>query len=299
MSSSKIKVIIQYYKKSITLDLPPNRTLSTLREKAVSYFYPINHPFIMFYQNQDLTYIENKTIGEVFGVKNIVTVKLVSSNDKENFPKDIYSNKPKKTCVECDEQKFLNYYCRDCNKFICKECRISKECKHYIHRIIQLFKENEITKNIELYRQVLQNDLNKLKMQVKKLETLENNEVNSALWKKILSEKLDKICELIENKKEGIINLENPIQDSKEVNEKIRNLKESLFKEREDAAINEEVIHDPLIEFSRINEFDNDLKNYKNIADTQINNEKIREEVDEVFNSITNDFEKSCSENIV
>ena len=58
-------------------------------------------------------------------------------------------------------------------------------------------------------------------MQVKKLETLENNEVNSALWKKILSEKLDKICELIENKKEGIINLENPIQDSKEVNEKI------------------------------------------------------------------------------
>ena len=44
-------------------------------------------------------------------------------------------------------------------------------------------------------------------MQVKKLETLENNEVNSALWKKILNEKLDKICKLIENKKEGIINL--------------------------------------------------------------------------------------------
>ena len=297
--SSKIKVTIQYYKKSITLDLPPNRPLRTLREKAVSYFYPINQSFIMFYQNQDLTYIEDKTIGEVFGVKNIVTVKLISTNDKDNYPKDIYTNKPKNECLECGEKKFLIYYCRDCNKFMCKECRINRETSHYAHRIIQLFKENEIAKNIELYRQVLQNDLNKLKMQVKKLETLENNEVNSALWKKILSEKLDKICELIENKKEGIINLENPIQDSKEVNEKIRNLKESLFKEREDAAINEEVIHDPLIEFSRINEFDNDLKNYKNIADTQINNEKIREEVDEVFNSIINDFEKSCSENIV
>ena len=297
--SSKIKVTIQYYKKSITLDLPPNRPLRTLREKAVSYFYPINQSFIMFYQNQDLTYIEDKTIGEVFGVKNIVTVKLISTNDKENYPKDIYTNKPKNECLECGEKKFLIYYCRDCNKFMCKECRINRETSHYTHRIIQLFKENEIKKNIELYKQILQNDLNNLKNQVKKLQNLENNEVNSALWKKILSEKLDKICELIENKKEGIINLENPIQDSKEVNEKIRNLKESLFKEREDAAINEEVIHDPLIEFSRINEFDNDLKNYKNIADTQINNEKIREEVDEVFNSITNDFEKSCSENIV
>ena len=52
--SSKIKVTIQYYKKTITLDLPQNRPLRTLREKAVSYFYPINQPFFMFYQNQDL-----------------------------------------------------------------------------------------------------------------------------------------------------------------------------------------------------------------------------------------------------
>ena len=182
---------------------------------------------------------------------------------------------------------------------MCKECRINRETSHYAHRIIQLFKENEIKKNIELYRQVLQNDLNNLKNQVKKLQNLENNEVNSALWKKILSEKLDKICQLIEEKKEEIVNIDNPIQDSKEVNEKIRDLKESLFKEREESAINEEVINDPLIEFSRINQYDNDLNNYKRTADNQINNEKIREEVDEVFNSITTDFEKSCSENIV
>ena len=297
--SSKIKVTIQYYKKSITLDLPPNRPLRTLREKAVSYFYPINQSFIMFYQNQDLTYIEDKTIGEVFGVKNIVTVKLISTNDKDNYPKDIYTNKPKNECLECGEKKFLIYYCRDCNKFMYKECRINRETSHYAHRIIQLFKENEIKKNIELYRQVLQNDLNNLKNQVKKLQNLENNEVNSALWKKILSEKLDKICQLIEEKKEEIVNIDNPIQDSKEVNEKIRDLKESLFKEREESAINEEVINDPLIEFSRINQYDNDLNNYKRTADNQINNEKIREEVDDVFNNISNDFEKSCSENIV
>ena len=297
--SSKIKITIQYYNKSITLDLPSNRLIRTIREKAVSYFYPINQPFYMFYQNQDLTYVENKTIGDVFGVKNMVKVKLISSDDKENFPKDIFSNQPNKNCHECSEKKFLNYYCRDCNIFLCKDCRIQKRNRHYQHRIIQLFQENEIKKNIELYRQVLQNDLNILKNKVKKLQNLENNEVNSALWKKNLTEKIEKICQLIENKKEEIIKIENPIQDSKEVNEKIRNFKDSLFKEREESSISEEVINDPLIEFSQVNKFDNDLNNYKRTSDIQINNEKIREEIDDVFISIKNDFERVCNENNV
>ncbi len=297
--SSKIKITIQYYNKSITLDLPPNRLIRTIREKAVSYFYPINQPFYMFYQNQDLTYVENKTIGDVFGVKNMVKVKLISFDDKENFPKDIFSNQPNKNCHECNEKKFLNYYCRDCNIFLCKDCRIQKRNRHYQHRIIQLFQENEIKKNIELYRQVLQNDLNILKNKVKKLQNLENNEVNSALWKKNLTEKIEKICQLIENKKEEIIKIENPIQDSKEVNEKIRNFKDSLFKEREESSISEDVINDPLIEFSQVNKFDNDLNNYKRTSDIQINNEKIREEIDDVFISIKNDFERVCNENNV
>ncbi len=297
--TSKIKITIQYYNKSITLDLPPNRLIRTIREKAVSYFYPINQPFYMFYQNQDLTYVENKTIGDVFGVKNMVKVKLISFDDKENFPKDIFSNQPNKNCHECNEKKFLNYYCRDCNIFLCKDCRIQKRNRHYQHRIIQLFQENEIKKNIELYRQVLQNDLNILKNKVKKLQNLENNEVNSALWKKNLTEKIEKICQLIENKKEEIIKIENPIQDSKEVNEKIRNFKDSLFKEREESSISEDVINDPLIEFSQVNKFDNDLNNYKRTSDIQINNEKIREEIDDVFISIKNDFERVCNENNV
>jgi hypothetical protein len=297
--SSKIKITIQYYNKSITLDLPSNRLIRTIREKAVSYFYPINQPFYMFYQNQDLTYVENKTIGDVFGVKNMVKVKLISFDDKENFPKDIFSNQPNKNCHECNEKKFLNYYCRDCNIFLCKDCRIQKRNRHYQHRIIQLFQENEIKKNIELYRQVLQNDLNILKNKVKKLQNLENNEVNSALWKKNLTEKIEKICQLIENKKEEIIKIENPIQDSKEVNEKIRNFKDSLFKEREESSISEDVINDPLIEFSQVNKFDNDLNNYKRTSDIQINNEKIREEIDDVFISIKNDFERVCNENNV
>ena len=297
--TSKIKITIQYYNKSITLDLPSNRLIRTIREKAVSYFYPINQPFYMFYQNQDLTYVENKTIGDVFGVKNMVKVKLISFDDKENFPKDIFSNQPNKNCHECNEKKFLNYYCRDCNIFLCKDCRIQKRNRHYQHRIIQLFQENEIKKNIELYRQVLQNDLNNLKNQVKKLQNLENNEVNSALWKKNLTEKIEKICQLIENKKEEIIKIENPIQDSKEVNEKIRNFKDSLFKEREESSISEDVINDPLIEFSQVNKFDNDLNNYKRTSDIQINNEKIREEIDDVFNTIKKDFEKVCNENNV
>ena len=297
--TSKIKITIQYYNKSITLDLPSNRPIRTLREKAVSYFYPINQTFYMFYQNQDLTFVENKTIGEIFVGKNIVKVKLISSDDKENFPKDIFSNQPKKKCNDCNEIKFLNYYCRDCNFFICKDCRIQKRNRHYQHRTIQLFQENEIKKNIELYRQVLQNDLNILKNKVKKLQYLENNEVNSALWKKNLSEKIEKICQLIENKKEDIIKIENPIQDSKEVNEKIRNFKDCLFKEREESSINENVINDPLIEFSQINKLDNDLNNYKRTSDIQINNEKIREEIDDVFNTIKNDFEKVCNENNV
>ena len=297
--SSKIKITIQYYNKSITLDLPSNRLIRTIREKAVSYFYPINQPFYIFYQNQDLTYVENKTIGDVFGVKNMVKVKLISFDDKENFPKDIFSNQPNKNCHECNEKKFLNYYCRDCNIFLCKDCRIQKRNRHYQHRIIQLFQENEIKKNIELYRQVLQNDLNILKNKVKKLQNLENNEVNSALWKKNLTEKIEKICQLIENKKEEIIKIENPIQDSKEVNEKIRNFKDSLFKEREESSISEDVINDPLIEFSQVNKFDNDLNNYKRTSDIQINNEKIREEIDDVFISIKNDFERVCNENNV
>ncbi len=81
--------------------------------------------------------------------------------------------------------------------------------------------------------------------------------------------------------------------------EKNRNFKDSLFKEREESSISEDVINDPLIEFSQVNKFDNDLNNYKKTSDIQINNEKIREDIDDVFKSIKSDFEKVCNENNV
>ena len=67
--SEKIKITINYFKKSFTIDINRSLKINFLREKALKTFYPISNTFYMFFKNQDLTPLENKSLSEVFGIK--------------------------------------------------------------------------------------------------------------------------------------------------------------------------------------------------------------------------------------
>ena len=109
-----------------------------------------------FEKKEDLSTVEDKLLGDIFGARNLIilTLKEINSNTK-------LVNSQKKFCKECTTENQgtneISYYCRDCNSFICKSCRLNSESgKHYNHSIIQLFDntDNKGTKrNVELYKQ--------------------------------------------------------------------------------------------------------------------------------------------------
>ena len=112
--------------------------------------------------------VEDKLLGNIFGTRNLIILTIKENNN--NSANIIQNNTPKIFCKECVENQGTNevsYYCRDCNSFICKVCRLNSESgQHYNHSIIQLFDNNDnkgTKRNIELYKQLLMNDINLVK----------------------------------------------------------------------------------------------------------------------------------------
>ena len=291
MNKDNIKIKITYNSKSLTVDVQRNKPFKILREKTQSFFFPLPQYYSFFEKKTDLTSLEDKNLGEVFGTRNLVILSLKESNPYvQSKLKDSNSSK-KKLCTECENNNEISYYCRECNIFICKTCRLDSENgKHYKHQIVQLFDDNDnkgLKRNVELYKQLLMNDINMVKNKINKCNSINSNKVDITVYKKILYEKVLLIGKLLykineetkKNEKEEII------KDKSDI-EKIRNDLEFI---RNDNTI-VEINNDPLIEFNKINEFDKKLIDMNAKMKEQIHNNKIMEMIENTEDNVENLF---------
>ena len=296
--SEKIKITINYYKKSFTIDINRTLKINYLREKALKTFYPISNTFYMFFKNQDLTPLENKSLSEVFGIKNKININLINYNDYENLPKITTKNNLKK-CNECNELKELVYYCRECNEFFCKDCRVNPENKHYNHNLIQLFNsENSTNKNIELYKHLLISEINNIKNnEIKKIIEYKNECIEAEVLKKIINDKIEKVIKLLNIKKKGFKDLSEDkiVKNSSEVRQKILEIRLGLDNEVNAESLST-ILKDPLIEFNKYNKWDQDFKEYKNNINTQIFNYNLSENIIQDCDKLNNALEKNFKE---
>ena len=296
MSKDSLKIKITYNSKSLTVDVPRNKPFKILREKTQSFFFPLPQYYSYFEKKTDLTPFEDKNLGEIFGTRNLIILTLKESNPyMQSKAKELNSEK-KQICPECENNNEVSYYCRECNTFICKPCRLDEENgKHYSHELVQLFDNNDnkgVKRNVELYKQLLMNDINLIKNKINKCNNINSNKVDITVYKKILLEKVLLIGKLLykineetkKNEKEEII------KDKSDI-EKIRNDLEFIRNDDTIVAIN----NDPLIEFNKINEFDKQLIDINAKMKEQIHNNNImlmientENKVESLFNDLIN-----------
>jgi len=291
MNKDSLKIKIIYNSKNLTVEIQRNKPFKILREKTQSFFFPLPQYYSFFEKKVDLTPLEDKPLGEIFGTRNLIILTIKESNPYTQSKMKISNSNKKIICTECDNNNEVAYYCRECNKFICKACRLDSENgKHYEHPIVQLFDDNDnkgLKRNVELYKQLLMNDLNIIKNKINKYNNINSNKVDITVYKKVLFEKVLLIGKLLykinedtkKNEKEDII------KDKTDI-EKIRNDLEFI---RNDNTI-VEINNDPLIEFNKINEFDKKLIDMNKKMKEQMHNNKIFDMIGNTENKVENYF---------
>ena len=293
MSKDSIKIKIIFNGKNLTVEVPKNKPFKILREKAHSFFFPLPQYYSFYEKKVELSSVEEKLLGDIFGTRNLIilTIKETNVNSANNKQND-----SKNFCKECSDNNEVSYYCRDCNSFICKNCRLNSESgAHYNHSIIQLFDNNDgkgMKRNVELYKQLLMNDLNIIKNRINKCNSLNNNKVDFSVWKKVLYEKVLLIAKLLYKKNEELDKIEEDqiVKDKSEV-DTIRSELENI---RNDNNI-VEITSDPLIEFNKINEYDKKLMIFNERLKSQIKNYKIQTQIDSTETQVEQLFEKLSS----
>ena len=300
MYKDSIKIKIIYNGKNLTVEVPKNKKFKILREKAQAFFYPLPQQYTFYEKKVDLGTVEEKLLGQIFGTRNLIILTIKEINTSTMNSKQ--SAGSKKLCTECNESDGSHevaYYCRECNSFICKACRLNSENgAHYNHSIIQLFDNSDnkgIKRNVELYKQLLMSDINAVKNKINKCNSINSNKVDLSVWKKNILEKVVLIGKLLYKKNEEIETIEEDqiIKDKSEV-ETIRNDLEFI---RNDDNISE-IKADPLIEFNKINEFDKKLMDFNTKLNKQVKNNKIQNQIESVEEQVDSLFENLTTNTI-
>jgi hypothetical protein len=80
MNKDSLKVKIIYNSKNLTVDLQRNKPFKILREKTQSFFFPLPQYYSFYEKKIDLTPLEDKPLGEVFGTRNLIILTIKESN---------------------------------------------------------------------------------------------------------------------------------------------------------------------------------------------------------------------------
>ena len=298
MIQDNIKIKIIFNGKNLTVDVPKSKPFKMLRDKIHAFFYPLPQTYSFYEKKSELNINEDKLFGEIFGARNQIILTIKETQNNSAITKNTNKSKNDLICEECSETKNeVTYFCRDCNKFICKSCRLNPEGTHYSHDIIQLFNNTDnkgVKRNIELYKQLLIGNINNVKNKINKCRNINQKKVNVNIWKNLLEEKILLIAKLLYTKKGCVENIdENKIIKDKTELDNIKQQLECIKNENNIVEIN----NDPLIEFNKINEFDSRLRDYKKQLELQTKNNKIERDIfnaqDKVDQLLNNFSEKS------
>ncbi len=301
----RLIVNLNFEKRKIQVKIPPFKPVKYIKTIArLVYKIPNNLQINLFYNYSDIASYNNEIIGYFFK-KNPISIKVISKNKILNEDnKDLH-------CFYRDSNS-IKFFCRDCNMFICDDCKINN--LHSSHNLIQINIDNLIN-CVRLYAFTLQSEIfSYKKLMIEKygndiseqssFQNLmnENNEIDNLLTeihKKFIVIEDEMNIYQFENyftllfKKDGLINKEknkiNSILKSKyKEKEKQKQIeeKEEIKKEEEKEEIKKEEVKEEI----KKEEEKEEIK--KEEEKEEIKKEEIKEENNTIIDSNLKDENK-------
>lgn len=199
MNIPKIKVQFEYNNNIGIIEIESYKSVSILYDKAESLFHPLNFSLnnkILTFNNKDIADKGIIPIGELFRNKTRVTLKItdlpIKINKENKSPSKKINNEyynpeedflvSRKVNVEsksgnnqldstkhnsslnslycsCKAKEQINFYCRKCKEFICKNCRFNPEHLNHKTIVMDINKPNYLENSVSLYCMNVQADI--------------------------------------------------------------------------------------------------------------------------------------------
>ena len=157
------------------------------------------------------------------GRQKLPPIKNKNKNSAKNF--DITSYKICRECLSND----TNYYCRNCDIFLCPKCFNKKHKKHqYLETDI-----NDEKSNVDKYKEEINNSLFSTFNNLDNLSNVVKNDVNFEEWKKKYYDSVNKLTQIANYQKEEIKNNDNKEDNSGDSNDGKMEYQNNLDKEKE------------------------------------------------------------------
>ena len=216
---SKLEIALTYNGKTETISIDNKENISAIKEKIYIIFYPIQGKFQLLYKNKDISPFEDIPLYKYF--KNLMKVSItvepttltatqniLSKNINNSFNSSFQDmtiidkndaslgnanqsqinnaenpliEKDRMLCNDC-HNKLINYFCRNCNSFICKMCSEKYSSPHRTHSKV-IIDVSQIEKSAKNYKDILSKECF---MSGKKFEEYnrnkkpdDNNEINN------------------------------------------------------------------------------------------------------------------------
>ena len=292
---TKFNLTLIYNNKNTTVKVNNNKPIVYIREIAYNIFYPINGKIQLIYRNKDLTpfeqipiiqYFKNlnkatiiiKPLNEIYLESNITD--LDKSNSKVNETEIIDIEKTDKNrmmCVDC-KNTFIYYYCRNCNCFLCRNCKERYDSFHFNHKSCIINPEN-LTECMRLYIKNLHEEMAVLKRDFDRFEKENKNIVLSDTeeWKEETLSKLNSLTEFTQKIEEETRKGGEAVKENFDAKEVVENMYNQLLNTNPEKSKNIEK------SFNSLKKIDDEIKNISKKIEECINLESQKTKVDKIF----------------
>ncbi len=292
---TKFNLTLIYNNKNTTVKVNNNKPIVYIREIAYNIFYPINGKIQLIYRNKDLTPFEQIPIIQYFKNLNKATIiikplneiyleskitDLDKSNSKVNETEIIDIEKTDKNrmmCVDC-KNTFIYYYCRNCNCFLCRNCKERYDSFHFNHKSCIINPEN-LTECMRLYIKNIHEEMAVLKRDFDRFEKENKNIVlrDTEEWKEETLSKLNSLTEFTQKIEEETRKGGEAVKENFDAKEVVDNMYNQLLNTNPEKSKNIEK------SFNSLKKIDDEIKNISKKIEECINLESQKTKVDKIF----------------
>ena len=292
---TKFNLTLIYNNKNTTVKVNNNKPIVYIREIAYNIFYPINGKIQLIYRNKDLTPFEQIPIIQYFKNLNKATIIIkplneinlevnLSNLDKSNLKTneteiiDIEkTDKNRMMCVDC-KNTFIYYYCRNCNCFLCRNCKERYDSFHFNHKSCIINPEN-LTECMRLYIKNLHEEMAVLKRDFDRFEKENKNIVlrDTEEWKEETLSKLNSLTEFTQKIEEETRKGGEAVKENFDAKEVVDNMYNQLLNTNPEKSKNIEK------SFNSLKKIDDEIKNISKKIEECINLKSQKTKVDKIF----------------
>ena len=222
---SKLEIVLSYNGKKETISIDNKENISSIKEKIYILFYPIQGQFLLMYKNKDISPFEDIPLYKYFKnlMKVSITIEPISStiiqnqnNSFNNSFKDLIIGKNETSlenanqsqlplvqkdrmlCNDC-HNKLINYFCRNCNLFLCKNCSEKYSSLHRNHSNV-IINVSQIEKSAKNYKEIVSKECF---LSGKKVEEYNRNNNNNIGNNENNNNKVNELNNIINNNNEN------------------------------------------------------------------------------------------------